>query len=151
MSRHRAYVASLGLVAVACGIWAFAYLTGTIDSMTMPWDSLIYGAVIVSLVLVTITGLIAVASSSAGRWRALAVAPLLAVGFFWWVLVFHGQASTGLGGGTDRDVIAEFASRPTYVPVMTVLSLLLGAPLVIQWLRARGAARAGANQSSTHA
>ena len=143
----RAYMASLGLVAVTVGVWLVAYATGTIYTMTMPWDSLIYGAVIVSLVLGAITAALAVASSSAGRWRAFAVAPALAVTFLWWVLVFYGQASVGLGGGNSRDVIAEFASQPTYVPVMSVLTLLIGLPLVIPWVRAHSTTKARSNPS----
>lgn len=134
---RRAYLASIVLVGFADLVWFVAYATDTIDSLRIPWDSLIYGAVIVMVATLAVTGTLAVVTSSAGRWRLLALAPLGAVGFLWWVLIFYGQATSGIGGGSNRDLIAEFAVQPIYVPVMTALTLLIGLPLVVPWVRAQ--------------
>jgi len=139
---QRVYLVSIVLAASAFAVWLAAYVTDTINSLRLPWDSLIYGAVIVTLVTLTASGTLAVLTSPAGRWRLLAVGPLIAVGFLWWVLVFFGQASVGLGAGTSRDVVAEFASQQSYVPIMTVLTSLIGLPLVVPWFRARRSGRA---------
>ena len=107
------------------------------NSLRAPWDSLVYAAVIVTVATLAVTGTLVTVTSSAGRWRLLALAPLGAVGFLWWVLIFYGQATSGIGGGSNRDVIAEFAGQPIYVPLMTALTLLIGLPLVVPWVRAQ--------------
>ena len=145
---QRVYLVSIVLAATAFAVWLAAYTTDTINLLRLPWDSLIYGAVIVTLVTLTASGTLAVLTSPAGRWRLLVIGPLVAVGFLWWVLVFYGQASVGLGAGTSQDVIAEFASQPSYVPIMTLLTFLIGLPLVVPWLRARRSGRAQGGRSS---
>jgi hypothetical protein len=128
---HRTHLVSVTLAVAAFAVWLVGYATNSIDSLREPWDSLIYGAIVVSLVALAVTSSLAVVASAAGWWRLLRLGPLVAVGFLWWVLAFYGQASVGIGAGTDRDVISQLASQPSYAPVMTALTMLTGLPLVV--------------------
>lgn len=73
-----------------------------------------------------------------GRWRLLAVVPAIVVGFFWWVLLVFGPATTGFGG-PDHDIPTILYSVPEYIELFVIGTLLLGAPLIA----ARIAQRAG--------
>lgn len=143
---ERAYLASLTVVGVAVTVWAIAFVTDTIDTMQFPWDSLIYAAVLLSVLATTVTGAIAVATSGSGRLRGLALIPIAALAFFSWILFIYGQTSTD--GSRSRDVIAEVASQPRYVPILAILAVLVGLPVLANLMRSRRASSARPSANS---